>query len=186
MELLKVEKVRDSKYLKNYEITYKNKIGKEKKYEIVSRNDINSIDEIGSKTAGVCMVVKHKCEDKLLLLREFRMSVNKYIYNMPAGLLDENESVEDCVIRELYEETGLKDISIMKVLKPSFSSVGITDEKVTVVFVEAQGDFEDNSSPNEKIEPKFYSRDEVKNLLETEEFASRTQLICELWLNPFI
>lgn len=26
MELLRIEKVRDSKYLKNYEITYKNKI----------------------------------------------------------------------------------------------------------------------------------------------------------------
>ena len=32
MELLKLEKIKDGKYLKNYELTYRNKIGKEKKY----------------------------------------------------------------------------------------------------------------------------------------------------------
>ena len=34
MKFLKFEKVKDGKYLKNYEITYENKAGKEKKYEI--------------------------------------------------------------------------------------------------------------------------------------------------------
>ena len=40
MELLKMEKVKDGRYLKNYELTYRNKAGREKKYEIVSRNEI--------------------------------------------------------------------------------------------------------------------------------------------------
>ena len=37
MKLLKLEKVKDGKYLKNYELTYLNKAGREKTYEIVSR-----------------------------------------------------------------------------------------------------------------------------------------------------
>ena len=37
MQFIKLEKVKDGKYLKNYELTYLNKAGKEKKYEIVSR-----------------------------------------------------------------------------------------------------------------------------------------------------
>ena len=40
MKLLRLQKVKDGKYLKNYELTYLNKKGKEKVYEIVSRNDI--------------------------------------------------------------------------------------------------------------------------------------------------
>lgn len=40
MKLLGMEKVKDGKYLKNYELTYINKAGKEKKYEIVSRSEI--------------------------------------------------------------------------------------------------------------------------------------------------
>ena len=35
------------------------------------------------------------------------MSINKSIYNLCAGMLQEGESVEDCARRELYEETGL-------------------------------------------------------------------------------
>ena len=40
MKLLSFEKVKDGKYLKNYELTYINKAGREKKYEIVSRSEI--------------------------------------------------------------------------------------------------------------------------------------------------
>ena len=32
MKLIKMEKVKDGKYLKNYELTYRNKAGKEKTY----------------------------------------------------------------------------------------------------------------------------------------------------------
>ena len=42
MKLLKFEKVKDGKYLKNYELTYLNKAGKEKTYEIVSRKNLDS------------------------------------------------------------------------------------------------------------------------------------------------
>ena len=47
MELIKFEKVRDGKYLKNYELTYRNKAGKEKKYEMVSRRELADIADIG-------------------------------------------------------------------------------------------------------------------------------------------
>ena len=33
MKLIKMEKVKDGRYLKNYELVYQNKAGKEKKYE---------------------------------------------------------------------------------------------------------------------------------------------------------
>ena len=40
MKFLNLKKVKDGKYLKNYELTYLNKKGKEKVYEIVSRHEI--------------------------------------------------------------------------------------------------------------------------------------------------
>lgn len=49
MELLHFEKVKDGKYLKNYELTYLNKSGNEKKYEIVSRRDLKDADDLGGK-----------------------------------------------------------------------------------------------------------------------------------------
>ena len=184
MQLIKMEKVKDGRYLKNYELTYENKAGKEKTYEIVSRKELNSISDIGSQPSGVSIIATK--DDRLLLLREFRMGVNKFIYNLCAGMLEEQESIEECIKRELYEETGLKVRKFLDILPPSYYAVAISDVKTYIAFVEAEGDFEDHSSENEQIEAHFYTRDEVKNMLATEEFSSRAQLAAYFFTKAII
>lgn len=174
MELLSFEKVRDGKYLKNYELTYLNKAGREKKYEIVSRRELKVADDLGGKPSGVSIVAT--CGEKMLLLHEFRMGVNRTIYNLCAGMLEPDESIETCIARELYEETGLKVKKIKKILPPSFAAVAISDMTTYIAFVETEGSFEDHSSDNEQIKAGFYTRDEVKQLLATEPFSSRAQM----------
>ena len=174
MEFLKFEKVRDGKYLKNYEITYLNKSGREKKYEIVSRRELQGIEDVGGKPSGVSIVAT--CEEKLLLLHEFRMGVNRTVYNLCAGMLDPDESIEDCIARELFEETGLRVKTIKKILPPSFAAVAISDTTTYIAFVEVEGTFEDHTSENEQIDAGLYTRDEVSRLLETEPFSSRAQM----------
>lgn len=174
MELTKFEKVRDGKYLKNYELTYRNKAGREKKYEMVSRRELAGIEDVGGKPSGVSIVATYG--DRMLLLHEFRMGVNRTIYNLCAGMLEPGESIEECVARELYEETGLKVRKIKKILPPSFAAVAISDTTTYIAFVEAEGDFEDHTSENEQIEARFYTKEEIKRLLETESFSSRAQM----------
>lgn len=175
MELINFQKVRDGKYLKNYELTYRNKVGKEKKYEIVSRKDLADASQLGSKVSGVSIVAT--CDDKLLLLHEFRMGVNRTIYNLCAGMLEESETIEECIARELYEETGLKLKTIKKLLPPSFSAVAISDITTYIAFVEVDDDrIEDHTSENEQIRADFYTKEQVKRLLDTEYFSSRAQM----------
>ena len=175
MELIGFEKVKDGKYLKNYELTYLNKSGREKKYEIVSRKGLKSADDLGAKPSGVSIVATNN--DKLLLLHEFRMGVNRTVYNLCAGMLEKGEDLETCIARELYEETGLKIKKIKKILPPSFAAVAFSDTTTYIAFAEVEGDFEDNSSENEQIEAKFYSRQEVTALIDNEEpFSSRAQI----------
>ena len=174
MKFVKLEKVKDGKYLKNYELTYINKAGREKKYEIVSRKELNNVEDIGRAPSGVSIIVTRG--EKMLLLHEFRMGVNKKIYNLCAGMLEEGESIEECVKRELYEETGLTLKTIKKVLPASYAAVAISDLKTYIVFAEVCGDLEDHTSDNEEIRAALYSREEVKALLETAEFSSRAQM----------
>lgn len=174
MELLGMEKVKDGKYLKNYELTYRNKAGREKKYEIVSRSEIPNPEALGRRVSGVSIVACY--EDKMLLLREFRMGVNRFIYNLCAGMIEEGESMDECIQRELYEETGLAVKKIHAILPPSFSAVAFSDVKTQIAFVDAEGSLEDHTSENEQIEAKFYTKEEVRELLETEEFSSRAQM----------
>lgn len=174
MEFLSFEKVKDGKYLKNYEITYRNKAGREKKYEIVSRRELERIEDVGSNPSGVSIVAT--CDEKMLLLHEFRMGVNRTIYNLCAGMLEPDETIEQCIERELFEETGLRVKKIRKILPPSFSAVAISDTTTYIAFVEADGDFSDHSSENEQIEAAFYSKSEIRTLLEKEPFSSRAQM----------
>jgi len=175
MKYLGLEKVRNGRYLKNYEIKYENRAGKEKVYEIVSMNELSDISDIGTKTNGISIVAT--VGDKLLLLKEFRMGVGKEIINLCAGIIEKDETIEQCVKRELYEETGLSLLEIKKILPPSFAAVGISDTRTCIVFAKAEGTLETHGSPNEKITPGLYTKEEVASLLETEEFSSRSQLI---------
>lgn len=174
MKFVQFEKVRDGCYLKSYEFTYLNKSGQQKKYEIVSHKELQKVEDIGARPSGVSIIAT--CGGKLLLLREFRMGVNREIYNLCAGMLEAGETIEECITRELYEETGLQVKSICKILPPSFAAVAISDMTTYIAFVEATGTIADHTSDNEQITAAFYTRDEVKALLEAESFSSRAQL----------
>lgn len=177
MELIGFEKVRNGSYLKNYELTYLNKAGREKKFEIVSHRELHGAEDIGKAPSGVSMVAY--CKDRMLLLREFRMGVNREIYNLCAGMLEPGESLADCIRRELYEETGLHVREIRKILPPSFAAVALSDVTNHIAFVELEdvpGDSADHSSANEQITAGLYTRDRIKELLKTEMFSSRAQL----------
>ena len=175
MELINFQKVHDGKYLKNYEITYRNKAGKSKKYEIISRRELEDATQLGATPSGVSIVAT--CKDRLLLLHEFRMGINRTIYNLCAGMLEDGETIEECIARELYEETGLKMKYMKKLLPPSFSAVAISDITTYIAFVEVVDDnIQYHTSDNEEIHAAFYSKEQVKKLIETDYFSSRAQM----------
>lgn len=181
MILKSLTKVKDGKYLKNYELEYENKSGKVKKYEIVSRSEIASVEELGEKISGVSIVALY--EDKLLLLKEFRMAVNKHIYNLCAGMIENGENLEDTISRELHEETGLYVDEIIDILPPSYAAVGFSDIQTNIAIVKAKGTLSDEFlSDNEEIEACFYTKEEVKNLLKTEKFSSRAQVMAYFYV----
>ncbi len=139
MKFLGMKKVWDGKYLKNYELSYENKAGRLKTYEIVSRKELEDVQDLGRRASGVSIVAFQ--DGKMLLLREFRMSINKTIFNLCAGMQEKEETIEDCIRRELYEETGLSVKKVLKILPPTYSAVGFSDTKTNIAFVEAEGLF---------------------------------------------
>lgn len=56
------------------------------------------------------------------------------------------------------------------------NALAISDIKTNIAFAEVEGEFEDHTSENEMIAAKFYGKEEVLELLETEDFSSRAQL----------
>ena len=176
MKLLSMNEIDGGRYLHRYELVYENRAGREKHYEIVSRRAITSPEELGCVSSGISMIVTQN--DRLLLLKEFRMAINRPVYNLCAGMINEGESIEDCVKRELFEETGLKVKEIKKILPASYAAVAISDIMTNIVYVEAEeGEISgEYASENEEIQAAFYDADELSAMLETEAFSSRSQL----------
>ena len=94
-----MEKTRNTRFLKNYTLNYTNTEGGEKIYETVSNFDYDTPEQLGESVSGVVIVGRKG--DKLLLCKEFRMGVNHFVYNMPAGHIDEGESGGMCAKRTL-------------------------------------------------------------------------------------
>jgi ADP-ribose pyrophosphatase len=75
---------------------------------------------------------------RLVLEREFRVPIGDYVINLPAGLIDPGEAIEDTLRREMLEETGLEVTTVKRITQPLFSSSGLTDEAAALAFVEVQ------------------------------------------------
>ena len=59
-------------------------------------------------------------DDRVLLSRRFNTGYMDGHYSLPAGHVDEGETVEDCLVREVKEEIGIsvkkKDIKLVHVM----------------------------------------------------------------------
>lgn len=165
----------------NYQILkYETSDGKVLNYERVTRNKNSQDNQV---TNAVGMIIFNQYKSKILLQKEFRPACNNWVYNFPGGLIDEGESIEQAATRELKEETGLSLISIVDYLPPSYTAVGLSDEMVGTIIGIATGDFQESSSANEEIEAKWYTKEEIKELLKHEFMSLRTQSVLYMWAN---
>jgi ADP-ribose pyrophosphatase len=70
-------------------------------------------------------------DPRIVLIRQYRYAAEGYLYEIPAGRLEEGESPEACGQRELREETGYSADSLEK-LTTFFTTPGFTDEKIHI------------------------------------------------------
>jgi ADP-ribose pyrophosphatase len=68
-------------------------------------------------------------DPQVLMIRQYRYAADGYMYEIPAGRLDEGENPRDCAVRELKEETGCT-AELMEHLLTMYTTPGFTDEKI--------------------------------------------------------
>jgi ADP-ribose pyrophosphatase len=89
-------------------ITYTDPNGTERTWESgerLTRPKGSDIDGVG--VAAILQdPAKPDDEPRIVLQKQWRPPVNATVIEVPAGLMDPDESAETCAIRELKEETG--------------------------------------------------------------------------------
>lgn len=187
MQFKSLKKVQEGKFIARYDVTYETSDGKDKVYEMISRDkNIRTFDDLrnlkdGEKVDAVVLIMHDESGEKILLNREFRMAAGDYVYNFPAGLIEPGEDPAEAAGRELWEETGLTLLHIDDWMYESYSAVGFSNEKNVCAVGTAGGSFAPSTSAEEEIEAGWYTKEETAELLKKYRFAARTQAYCYLW-----
>ncbi|MCP4178991.1 MAG: NUDIX hydrolase [bacterium] len=141
-KILKRDTKFEGSWLRFEEITYEDSKNKIRKWENVNR----------TTNGAVVIIAKIIQSDKFILIRQYRPPVDNYIIEFPAGLIDEGEELSTTALRELMEETGYKG-SVKEISEPVYSSPGLSDESLALIFVEVDESLPENKNPKQKIEP---------------------------------
>jgi ADP-ribose pyrophosphatase len=132
--------ISETRWLNLFEVHYEDPGGTPRSWLLASRRAAPKCTAGGfERPDAVVIVAFHGPSQKVVVTREYRVPLADFEYGFPAGLVDPGESVAAAVARELREETGLELTRIVRSGPPVYSSAGLTDESVAMVYVDCQG-----------------------------------------------
>ena len=115
----------------------------------------------------VVMLVHDIATDRYLIEREYRVGSDIYAYGIPAGLMDEGETMREAALRELAEETGVvpdgEDTMRIDHVGDYYSSEGMTDElaHIMVIHLDAWKEVPRHLDADEHVESAWVGWDEL-------------------------
>ena len=90
-------------------------------------------------------------EPQILMLRQYRYAAGGYLYEIPAGRLDDGETPMECAVRELKEETGCAADHI-ELMTSILTTPGFTDEVIHLFMATGLAHGEPNRESDEFVE----------------------------------
>ena len=104
--------------------------------------------------------------DHIILIRQYRYSIDRWIWELPAGTLEPHEDVADAARRECEEETGYQ-ANHLKPLGGFYPSPGYSDEMMIFFRLTGLKKPEIPLAPDgdEVLEPKIVTLTEARRLV---------------------
>jgi len=129
---------------------------------------------------GSVVIVPVTDDGDVILVRQYRHPIGRWVWELPAGTLKPGEQAEHAAIRECHEETGLIPSRIEQI-GSYYPSPGFCDE--VMHFFRARGlrkpgagDEGAHQDEDEDIEPRTFSRADVEAMIKAGEIVDMKTL----------
>ena len=188
-EIRNIQQKTHNRFLNYYELEAVHRDGSVSPYYMTSRaKDVSQLKAVTQQNRpdGVILYgVYGEQKDKVVLIRQYRYPLGDYVYEFPAGLVEEGEEMGSAGIREMYEETGLTftPVDAGCYSRPFFTTIGMTDESCSTVFGYCSGEPTSvHEEASEEIQVILADRAEARRILREENVA----IMCAYMLMHFI
>jgi ADP-ribose pyrophosphatase len=168
------------KWIKKEEI-HKGKIFSLWGGKVALDNGDTAVREYVRHPGGVAIVPV--VDNNVILIRQFRIAIERDLIELPAGLLEPDEEPIQCAARELEEEIGYRPKEMIP-LASYFSSVGFANERIhiflaldpekTTLKLQADERIREVIMPIEAIQEKLDARvfEDAKTIIGLREFLA--------------
>ena len=188
-EIRSIQQKTKNPFLNYYELEAVHRDGRVSPYYVASRakdvSRLKAVTRLNQPDGVILYGVYGENRDRVVLIRQYRYPLGDYVYEFPAGLVEEGEEMGAAGVREMYEETGLTftPVDAGSFSRPFFTTVGMTDESCGTVFGYCSGEpTSSHQEASEEIQVILADREEAKRILKEENVA----LMCAYMLMHFI
>ena len=184
-----IQRKTHNRFLNYYELEAVHRDGSISPYYMTSRakdaSQLKAVTHQNRPDGVIIYGVYGEEQDRVVLIRQYRYPLGDYVYEFPAGLVEEGEEMGAAGVREMYEETGLTftPVDAGCYSRPFFTTVGMTDESCGMVFGYCSGTPTSiHEEASEEIQVILADRGEAKRILREENVA----IMCAYMLMHFI
>lgn len=145
-----IEPLTQGKWVQARKINYTDPNGVSRVWEMAVRT--TRTDTTGVDAVSILGVLEYPDKPKeIVVTKQFRPPCESVVVELPAGLIDPNESIENTAVRELKEETGYHG-EVTRQSITLFSDPGLTNANMALVTVKIDMTDERNKAPKPELE----------------------------------
>ncbi len=155
MEILSRKTVWKGKFMSAVEITYRDARGAVRTWEALERVGIG----------GIVVLVAVTPAGNVILEKQFRPAMGREVIELPAGLVESGESMEEAAKRELIEETGWSSAKLQFLAEGPISTGASTEALRAYLCTELERVGKDGGDDNEIIDVIEVQMENVQEFL---------------------